>query len=200
MRLPPHARDALWLQQVVKQMALNSVHVPSAENRADLGTKTLPHNTLAAMREMNGTVDPTLGKVTKVCAGAVRSARGPVVDVNLVRAAVLMLQALVAETTKEICRYEPGKIATRMEDWIDHMFVIKILFVWCLVLMTAVVCMMMCLKTKEVKKIVKIEVQVMQRTVATQAMCTYKRKYLQPRFAVLAEDLQGAWTNGMERP
>ena len=121
-------------------------------------------------------------------------------NVNLVKAAVLRLQAMIAETTKEICRYEPGMIATRMEQLIDPMLVIKILLVCILVLMLAVACMMMCLKTKETKKFVKVQVEVLHRTVATQSMCTYKRNYLQPRFAVLQEDLQGAWTSGMERP
>ena len=81
------------------------------------------------------------------------------------------------------------------------MFVIKILLAWSFVMMLVIACMMMmCLRTKESQKTVKVEVHVLHRTVATQAMCTYKRKYLQPRSAVLAEDLQGAWTSGMERP
>ena len=66
--------------------------------------------------------------------------------------------------------------------------------------MTVVAFMIVCRKTEEVNQVVKIEVQV-RRTVATQSMVTYKRKYLNPRFMPLCDELQGAFTSGTsERP
>ena len=109
------------------------------------------------------------------------------------------MQATLVESAGEICRHVSGAMTTVhwTTEWVDHMFVIKALALWSMFLMTVMMFMIMCRVTK--KKVTKIELEV--RTVATQSMVTYKRKYQTPRFMVLGEDLQGAFTTGtLDRP
>ena len=166
--------------------AVGQFAVPTTENRAENGTKTLQ----------------------AVRTALVRAPRARSAD-SLIQAAVLILQAAVSEAVgSELCVAGSRAIMAPTEQATDWQLMSAVLLATCLGLLVALGCLCQLLgrgrgtaqQQAQPQQPQIIAETTLTRTVSTQSQVTYRRTLATPRFAPLPEELQGCFLGATQRP